>query len=144
MSESSSTEQNPAPLDIETVRKQLFDAVRNYPEAQQFFADNMENAEVLTYLFDISLGDFPDSVRMHSCMLLSKYPAEMLADYEEDLLDLQNEEWEWVSDHAVTALSKIKSRRGLKHLVEQRIVPKLKLEGEALSAHLADMLEEIS
>lgn len=144
MPESSNTENNQPQLDIETVRKQLFDAVRNYPEAQQYFAENMGNPEVLSYLFDISLGDFPDSIRMQSCMLLSKYPAEMLSDYEEDLLDLQNEEWEWVSDHAVTALSKIKSRRGLKHLVEQRIVPKLKLEGEALSAHLADILEDIS
>ncbi len=144
MSEPASNEQSNKPVEIETVRKQLFDAVRNYPEAQQYFANNMENTEVLARLFDISLGDFPDSVRMQSCMLISEYSAEMLSQYEEDLLDLQNEEWEWVTDHAVTALSKIKSKRALKHLVENRIVPKLKLEGQALSLHLADILEEIS
>ena len=143
MQDSAETENQTTPVDIETVRKQLFDAVRNYPEAQQFFAERMENPELLACLFDISLGDFPDSVRMQSCLYLSKFPADMLRDYEEDLLDLQNEGWEWVSDHAVTALSKIQSRRALKYLVEQRIAPKLKLEGEALSAHLADMLADI-
>ncbi len=133
-----------SPVDIETVRKQLFDSVRNYPEAQQYFTQHMNNSEVLARLFDISLGDFPDSVRMKSCAYIAEYPAEMLQDYEEDLLDLQNEGWEWVSDNAITALAKIKSPRGLKYLVEQRIVPKLKLEGDALSHHLADLLAEHS
>lgn len=141
MQDSSNTET--ATIDIETVRKQLFDAVRNYPEAQHYFAEHIDNAEVLARLFDISLGDFPDSVRMKSCSYIAEYPAEMLQDYEEDLLDLQNEEWEWVSDHAVTALAKIKSPRALKYLVEQRIVPKLKLEGAALRHHLVDMLADL-
>lgn len=130
-------------VDLETVRKQLFDAVRNYPEAQHYFSQHMDNSEVLARLFDISLGDFPDSVRMKSCSYIAEYPAEMLKEYEEDLLDLQNEGWEWVSDHAITALAKIKSPRGLKFLVEQRIVPKLKLEGEALSNHLAEHLADL-
>jgi len=130
-------------IDIETVRKQLFDAVRNYPEAQQYFAGHSENSEVLARLFDISLGDFPDSVRMQSCSYIAEYPAAMLQNYEEELLDLQNEGWQWVSDHAITALAKIKSPRGLKYLVEQRIVPKLKLEGEALSKHLAGLLTDL-
>ncbi|PCH60862.1 MAG: hypothetical protein COC05_02870 [Gammaproteobacteria bacterium] len=130
-------------VDIETVRKQLFNAVRNYPEAQHYFAEHIDNAEVLALLFDISLGDYPDSVRMKSCSYIAEYPAEMLQDYEEDLLDLQSEKWEWVSDHAIKALAKIKSPRALKYLVEQRIMPKLKLEGEALSHHLADLLADL-
>ncbi len=140
MQEPSSTEVTA--VDIETVRKQLFDAVRNYPEAQQYFDEQINNPEVLARLFDISLGDFPDSVRMKSCAYIAAYPANMLQDYEEDLLDLQNEDWEWVSDHAITALAKIKSPRALKYLVEKRIAPKLKLEGEALGHHLAELLAE--
>ncbi|PCH64924.1 MAG: hypothetical protein COC09_00140 [Gammaproteobacteria bacterium] len=130
-------------VDLETVRKQLFDAVRNSPEAQQYFSEHRQDSAVLARLFDISLGDFPDSVRMKSCAYIAEYSAEMLQDYEEDLLDLQNEDWEWVSDNAIVALAKIKSPRGLKFLVEQRIVPKLKLEGEALSNHLAEILAKL-
>lgn len=131
-----------APVDIEIVRKQLFDAVRNYPEAQQYFAEHLDDPEVLAFLFDISLGDFPDSVRMKSCQYIAEYPPELLADYEDDLLDLQNEDWEWVTDHALIALAKIKSRPALKFLVEKRIVPKLKLEGQALCYHLAEFLSD--
>ena len=125
---------------IDDIRRLLSDAMRSLPEAQSFFDQHREDEELLNSLFGFALGDDSDSMRLQSCLCISRYPARLLDKHEDKLLKLQAEEWEDLSDAATTALAKIHSRKGLEYLISNRIAPKLSWEARILRRYLEDFL----
>lgn len=123
-------------------RRLLFDAMRASPEARVYFVQNIDNAELLQILFEIALDDMADTVRLQACYCIAQFSEHLLHDYEEPLLRLQNEAWESISEHAIVALSKTRSKKSLLFLIEKRIAPKLSWEAKMLHAHLQDILKE--
>lgn len=124
------------------IRRLLFDAARSLPEAQSYFALHVANAELLEILFETALKDSDDTIRLQACYHISQFPEHLLRNYEDSLLRLQGEEWESISEHAIVALAKIRSKRGLAFLVEKRLSPKLPWETKMLRLHLQDVLKE--
>jgi hypothetical protein len=124
------------------IRRLLFDAVRSLPEAQTYFASLVESAELLEILFEMASIDSSDTIRLQACYYISQFPEHLLRNYEDNLLSLQGEEWESISEHAIVALAKIRSKGGLAFLIEKRLSPKLPWETKMLRLHLQDALKE--
>ena len=139
MSDTSLQQQRP---DVSEIRRRLFDAARTLPEAQAYFSGHAADAELLKTLFEIALADSADTVRLQACYYIAQFPEQLLCDYEDDLLRLQAEEWESLSEHAMVALAKLRSKEGLMFLIEKRLAPKLPWETKILRSHLQDMLKE--
>lgn len=129
-------------VDSAEIRRLLFDAVRALPEAQAYFAGQTENAQLLKVLFEIALVDTSDTIRLQACYVIARFPEQLLGDYEDVLLRLQAEEWESLSEHAIVALAKLRSKRSLASLIEKRLAPKLPWESEILRCHLRGILDE--
>ena len=129
-------------LDNAEIRRLLFDAARTLPEAQTYFEDHAEDAGLLRMLFEIALADSADTVRLQASYYISRFPERLLHDYEDDLLRLQAEEWESLSEHAMVALAKLRSKKGLLFLIEKRLAPKLPWETKILRSHLQDVFKE--
>ena len=129
-------------VDSAEIRRLLFDAVRALPEAQSYFAGQTENAQLLKVLFELALVDASDTVRLQASYAIAQFPEQLLRDYEDDLLRLQAEEWESLSEHAIVALAKLRSKRSLVLLIEKRLTPKLPWESEILRRHLRDILDK--
>ena len=124
------------------IRRLLFDAARSLPEAQSYFASLVDNADLLETLFEIALIDSTETVRLQACYYISLFPAHLLREYEDSLLGLQGDQWESISDYAIAALAKLRSKRGLAFLIENRLSPKLPWETKMLRLHLQDGLKE--
>jgi hypothetical protein len=139
MFEASQTESR---IDKDEVRRLLFDVARALPDAQAYFSNHREDPCLLRCLFEVAKTDPADSVRLQACCEMAKFPEPLLRDYEDDLLRLQAEEWESVSEHAIVALAKIRSKKGLVFLIEKRLAPKLPWETKLLRLHLQDVLKE--
>jgi len=139
MSEASPAESR---MDEAEIRRLLFDAARSLPEAQAYFSYHMENPDLLKSLVEIASTDHADSIRVQACFEISKFPESLLRDYEEQMLRLQGEEWESISEQAIVALAKIRSKRSLVFLIEKRLAPKLPWETKLLRLHLRDILKD--
>lgn len=128
--------------DSAEIRRRLFDAVRSLPEAQAYFEERTADAGLLKTLFDIALNEATDTIRLQACYYIARFPEQLLKAYEGDLLRLQTEEWESLSEHAIAALAKLRSKQGLAFLIEKRLAPKLPWETKMLRNHLQDILKE--
>jgi hypothetical protein len=129
-------------LDSSNIRRLLFDASRSLPDAQAYFEGRLDDAELLTLLFEIAASDSTDTARLQACCYIAQFPVALLRSYEDELLRLQAEEWESLSDHAIVALAKLRSKKSLALLIEKRLVPKLPWESGILRRHLRDILGE--
>jgi hypothetical protein len=138
--------QQPAPqapgMDSNEIRRLLFDAIRTLPEAQAYFEGRSADEELLKTLFEIALADPADAIRLQAGYYIARFPGEMLRDYETDLLRLQEEQWESLSEHAMVALAKFRSKQGLLFLIEKRLAPTLPWETKLLRSHLQDLIED--
>ena len=129
-------------MDIAEIRRLLFDAIRTLPEAQAYFEGRTADAELLKTLFEIALADPAETIRLQAAYYIAQFPGELLRDYEDALLRLQAQEWESLSEHAMVALAKFRSKQGLLFLIEKRLAPTLPWETKILRSHLQDILEE--
>ena len=93
-------------------------------------------------MFEIASADSADTVRLQACYYIAQFPESLLRDYEDDLLRLQAEEWESLSEHAMVALAKLRSKKALIFLIEKRLAPKLPWETKILRSHLQNILKE--
>jgi len=114
------------------IRRLLFNAQCSLPEALTYFKENSDNEKLLKTLFKIALEDIPDSGRIQACYYISQFPEHLLQQYEESLLVLQGDAWQDISDHAMIALARIASPRGIENLIEKRIAPDMPWEAKAL------------
>jgi len=129
-------------VDSADIRRLLFDASRSLPDAQAYFEGRLDDAELLKLLFEIASADSADTARLQACYYIAQFPVTLLRNYEDDLLRLQADEWESLADHAIVALAKLRSKKGLLFLIETRLRPKLPWESKVLLSHLQDTLKE--
>jgi hypothetical protein len=129
-------------MDSAELRRLLLDAARAQPEAQAYFETRAEDAALLKTLFEIALADSSDTRRLQAAYYISRFPARLLSDYEDDLVRLQAAEWESLSEHAIVALAKLRSQKGLIFLIEKRLAPKLPWETKILRGYVQDLLKE--
>jgi hypothetical protein len=114
-------------------------------EARDFFKANFNNKEILEILFEIALDkseNYSNDSRMEAAYYISQFSDMLLKSYEKELLLLQQEELESISCHIHTALARIKSKEGLKYLLEMKVEPVLYWEAEALKCYLSDFLSK--
>ena len=138
------TQPSPTPPGVESteIRRLLFDAVRALPEAQEYFEGRLADAALLRMLFAIALADPADPVRLQAGYYISRFPGELLRDHEGELLLLQEDTWESLAEHAMVALAKFRSRKGLLFLIDKRLAPGLPWETALLRDHLRDVLQD--
>lgn len=123
-------------LDYEEVYELLIAETGNDGTAREFFNSNLENDHIFEVLIKTALESESGDARMNAAYWISKFDTELLKEYEKELLVLQGDEWDSVSCHILVALGKIKSKDGLKYLLEKKIKPKLFWESEALKYYL--------
>jgi len=129
-------------MDSAKLRRLLFDASCSLPDAQAYFEGHLDDVALLKLLFEIALTDSTDTARLQACYYIAQFPVTLLCNYEDDLLRLQTEEWESLSDHAIVALAKLRSKKGLMFFIEKRLSPKLPWESKILRSHLRDIFNE--
>lgn len=128
--------------DSAEIRCLLFDAVRALPEAQEYFEGRLADAVLLKTLFEIALADPADVVRLQAGYYLSRFPGEMLRAHESELLCLQEDVWESLAEHAMVALAKFRSPKGLRFLLDKRLAPEVPWETAVLRRYLQDILDD--
>jgi hypothetical protein len=132
----------PPGTDSTEIRRLLYDAVRALPEAQDYFEARLGDAALLGTLFEIAMDDPADPVRLQACYYLSRFPGEQLRTYEEKLLRLQEDIWESLAEHAMVALAKFRSPKGLLFLLDKRLAPRVPWETAILRNYLQKILDE--
>ncbi|HEX9060711.1 MAG TPA: hypothetical protein VF941_11070 [Clostridia bacterium] len=123
-------------LGYEEIYELLIAEIGNDCTAKEFFSSNLQNDHIIELLVQTALNSESGDARMSAAHWISNFTVELLKKYEKELLILQKDEWDSVSCHILVALGKIKSKDGLKYLIEKRIKPKLFWEAEALKYYL--------
>ncbi|MCT8976981.1 hypothetical protein N4T77_10235 [Clostridium sp. CX1] len=123
------------------IRELLINSVHGAKEVNEFFNINLSNEELLKILIEIASDDYSNDARMEACYWISNFDIELLKMIESDLLKIQEDELDSIACHILIALGKIKSKEGLKYLIEDRIQSNLYWEAQALKYHLRDIIK---
>jgi len=117
-------------LDKDKIRELLIDDVHSDVDARRYFEQNLSNKELLDMLVDFAIDDYSSDASMTAAYWISRFSKELLYGIENRLLELQTNELDNIAVHILVALGKIKSKDGLKYLIEKRIAPRLGWEAE--------------
>lgn len=128
-------------LNKERIRDLLIDSVHSKTEAKDFFGKNLNNSELLNILVEFAADDYSGDARMEAAYWISKFDITLLESIENDLLRIQEDELDSIVCHILVALGRIKSKEGLKFLIERRIEPEMYWESQALKYYFSDILE---
>lgn len=119
-------------IDKDNLRELLIDALHSSEDANRYFEENLTNKRLLDILIEFADDDYSSDASMSAAYWISRFSNELLHGVEDKLLELQSNELDNIVVHILVALGKIKSKSGLKYLIENRIAPKLYWEAEAL------------
>lgn len=125
----------------DNIRNLLIDSIHSNIEAEKFFERNVKNEKVLNLLVQCAIGDYSNDARMEAAYWISKFNKDILKTVENELLKIQKDELDSIACHVFLALGKIKSKEGLKYLIESRIKPTLYWEAQALKFYFENFLE---
>ncbi len=128
-------------LNKDSIRCLLIDSVHSKNDAKDFFARNLNNSELLNILVEIAVDDYSGDARMEAAYWISKFDTTLVKNIEKDLLSIQEDELDSIVCHILVALGRIKSKEGLKFLIEKRIEPEMYWESQALKHYFSDILE---
>lgn len=128
-------------LNKDNIRCLLIDSVYSKNDAKDFFAKNLNNSELLNILVEIAVDDYSGDARMEAAYWISKFDTILLKNIEKDLLSIQEDELDSIVCHILVALGRIKSKEGLKFLIEKRIEPEMYWESQALKHYFSDSLK---
>ncbi len=128
-------------LNKDRIRDLLIDSVHSKIEAKDFFVKNLNNSELLNILVEFAVDDYSGDARMEAAYWISKFDITLLESIENDLLRIQEDELDSIVCHILVALGRIKSKEGLKFLIERRIEPEMYWESQALKHYFSDILE---
>lgn len=120
----------------------LIEAVHSNENATKFMMDNLDDLEIFNVLLNIVKTSESGDARMEGAYYLSKCDEKLLNSVEKDLLNLVDDEWDSVAVHIMIALSRIKSRKGLKKIIQNRIKPVLAWEAKALEIYFQGEIDE--
>lgn len=93
-------------------------------------------------MIEFAVDDYSGDARMEAAYWISRFDTILLKNVEKDLLRIQEDELDSIACHILVALGKIKSKEGLKFLIEKRIEPEMYWESQALKYYLSEMIEE--
>ncbi|WP_226002960.1 hypothetical protein [Paenibacillus sp. BJ-4] len=122
------------------VRELLIDSTHGKQKAKAYFEERLDDKLLLDLLVEFALDDYSTDASMTASYWISQFSEDLLRGIEENLLVLQQYELNSISVHALVALGKIQSTRGLRFLLENKIAPKLHWEAVALEYHLKNLL----
>lgn len=120
----------------------LIEAVHSNRNAAEFMLDNLNNKDVFNTLLKIVETSESGDARMKGAYYLSKCNEKLLNSIEDNLLNLVDDKWDSVAVHIMIALSRIKSRRGLMKIIQNRIKPILAWEAKALEIYFLGEKDE--
>lgn len=123
------------------IRELLIDSTHGIQKAKTYFEERLDDKLLLDVLVEFALDDYSTDASMTASYWISQFSEDLLRGIEDDLLVLQQYELNSISVHALVALGKIQSTRGLKYLIESKITPKLQWEAVALKYHLKHLLD---
>lgn len=129
-------------LGKDKIRCLLIDSLHSKTDAKEFFESNVNNSELLITLVEFAIDDYSRDARMEAAYWISKFETTLLKKVEKDLLRIQEDELDNVACHILVALGRIKSKEGLKFLIEKRIEPEMYWESQALKYYFENILEE--
>lgn len=116
----------------------LIEAAHSNENASQFMLNHLNNADVFNVLLSIVENSESGDARMEGAYYLSKCDVKLLSSVEDNLLNLVDDEWDSVAVHIMIALSRMKSQRGLKKIIQNRIKPNLAWEAKALENYFLE------
>ena len=128
-------------FDKNTIRELLIDSVHSKNQAKDFFNSKLTNKELLDVLVEIAIDDYSGDARMEASYWSSKFEPELLKNIEGQLLKIQSDELDNIACHAFVALARIKSKDGLRYIIDKRIEPEMYWESEALKLYMEDFLK---
>ena len=126
---------------METLRELLIKSVHSDSAAREFFESNLGNQEILNLLVECARDDYSNDARMEASYWISNFDIDCLKTVENKLLEIQKDELDSIACLIFVALGKLKSKEGLRYLIESRIAPVLHWEAEALKHHLKESFE---
>lgn len=129
-------------LSKDRIRFLLIDSVHSKTDAKDLFANNLNNSELLNILIEFAVDDYSGDARMEAAYWISRFETILLKNVEKELLRIQEDELDSIACHILVALGRIKSKEGLKFLIEKRIEPEMYWESQALKYYYSDILEE--
>ncbi|GFP78429.1 hypothetical protein [Clostridium fungisolvens] len=127
-------------LSKDRIRVLLIDSVHSKIDAKDFFEKNLNSGELLNILIEFAVDDYSGDARMEAAYWISRFETILLKNVEKDLLRIQEDELDSIACHILVALGKIKSKEGLKFLIEKRIEPEMYWESRALKYYFSDIL----
>lgn len=122
----------------ENIRELLIDSLHSDSYAKSFFKNNGNESELLNILLEFVIDDYSNDARMEASYWISNFDTTLLKNVEKELLDLQDDELDSIAYNISIALGRIKSKEGLKFLIEKRIAPEMYWEAEILKYYLSD------
>ncbi|HEX9062598.1 MAG TPA: hypothetical protein VF941_20695 [Clostridia bacterium] len=122
-------------LGTDEIRELLIADSGNDGTAKQFFANSIDSKHILNILLEIVKEDYSTDARINGAYWISQFNIELLKEVEDTLLVLQKQE-SFIVAHILVALGKIKSKEGLKYLIENIIKPEMYWVSEALKYYL--------
>lgn len=128
-------------LSKDRIRGLLIDSVHSKIAAKDFFEKNLNNSELLNVLIELTVDDYSGDAKMEAAYWISRFETKLLKSVEKDLLKIQEDELDSIACPILLALGKIKSKEGLKFLIEKRIEPEMYWEAQALKYFLSEMIE---
>ncbi|HCC07588.1 MAG TPA: hypothetical protein DEP72_05455 [Clostridiales bacterium] len=123
------------------IRELLIDSVHSKDDAKDFFTGNLESPKLLNTLVEIAIDDYSGDARMEASFWISKFETSLLKNIEEKLIKIQCDELDSIACHAFISLARIKSKDGLKYIIDKRIEPEMFWEAEALKIYFENFLE---
>lgn len=128
-------------LNKDRIRCLLIDSVHSKTDAKDFFEKNLNSSALLNILVEFAIEDYSGDARIEASYWISKFDIILLKNIEKDLLKIQNDELDSIAGHIIVALGRIKSKKGLKYLIEKRIEPEMYWESQALKYYFSDILK---
>jgi len=91
----------------EEIYPYLIQSLHSSKSAEDFFCRHLDDERLLAVLLDVALTDESDDARMEASFWVSRFAADLLEPFKENLQRLSQDGWESIAMHARAALEKI-------------------------------------
>lgn len=129
-------------MSVSKIEEMLIKSVHSDRNAEEFFLSNSHNEELFYTILEIVENSDSGDARMEGAYYLSTYDENILKKEESRLLLLMDDEWDSVAVHIMIALSRIRSMKALKRIIQNRIRPTLEWEAKALENYVQGVKDE--
>ena len=129
-------------MNILKIEEMLIKSVHSDEKAEKSFFKNLHNDKVFYTILEIVENSDSGDARMEGAYYISRYDENILKKEESRLLLLMDDEWDSVAVHIMIALSRVRSVKALKKIIQDRIRPILEWEAQALENYIQGVADE--